>query len=265
MRFGINSFLFASPFTNESTVLFKQFKKWGFDTLELAIEDPSHIDPVYVKQQLDKVGLACGSVCAAMGPDRDFRGTKVQQATAMRYMKALIDQMVILDCPSMIGPVYSSVGRADAYSEAEQKRHWALVVKNLKVLCKYAEQNGRQICLEPLNRFETDFINTCDQGLKMIKDVGSKALTLHLDTFHMNIEESNSADALRQAGAHVGHVHLADNQRLEPGTGQTDFAAAFAALRDIGFTGVCALECGLAHGPERSLTAALAALRKAEG
>ncbi len=100
MRIGINTFLFTSPFTNESTKLFAQFKKWGFDTVELAIEDPSHIDPVYVKKQLDRHGLACGSVCAAMGPDRDFRGNAQQQKTAMTYLTALLDLMVVLDCPS---------------------------------------------------------------------------------------------------------------------------------------------------------------------
>src|SRR5882672_10478393 len=79
MRIGINTFLFTSPFTNDSTKLFKQFKRWGFDTVEIPVEDLSHIDPVHVKRELDKNGLACGSVCACMGPDRDLRGTPRQQ------------------------------------------------------------------------------------------------------------------------------------------------------------------------------------------
>src|SRR6266568_2449497 len=114
MRFGINTFLFTSPFTNDSTKLFKRFKSWGFDTVEIPIEDPSHIDPAHVKRELDNHGLVCGSVCACMGPDRDLRGTPQQQQTGLDYMMKLIDQMVALDCPSLIGPVYSAVGRADA-------------------------------------------------------------------------------------------------------------------------------------------------------
>ena len=86
MRFGINTFLFASPFTTRSTSLFPKFKKWGFDTVEIAIEDPRHIDPARVKRELDKHGLACGTVCACFGPDRDLRGTPRQQKTAMQYM-----------------------------------------------------------------------------------------------------------------------------------------------------------------------------------
>ena len=96
MRFGINTFLFTSPFTNDSTRLFPTFKKWGFETVEIAIEDPSHIDPAFVKAELDKAGLVCGSACACLGPDRDLRGTPEAQKNAMDYMKAVMDQMVVL-------------------------------------------------------------------------------------------------------------------------------------------------------------------------
>ena len=74
MRLGINTFLFTSPFTNESTSLFSKFKKWGFETVEIPVEDPSHIDPAHVKAELDKNGLVCGSVCACMGGGHDLRG-----------------------------------------------------------------------------------------------------------------------------------------------------------------------------------------------
>src|SRR5213593_3785725 len=102
MRFGINTFLFTSPFTNDSTKLFKTFKKWGFETVEISVEDLSHIDPGYVKSELESHGLVCGSVCVCMGLGRDFRGSLEEQKTAMDYCKALIDQMVVLDCSSLI-------------------------------------------------------------------------------------------------------------------------------------------------------------------
>src|SRR5256885_12978445 len=98
-----------------------------------------------------------------MGPGRDLRGTPEEQKTAMDYCKTLLDQMVVLECPSLIGPVYSVVGRADAEAPVAQKEQWSMVVKNLKELCRYAHNKSRQICVEPLNRFETDFLNTCDQ------------------------------------------------------------------------------------------------------
>lgn len=242
MRFGINTFLFTSPFTNESTRLFPQFKKWGFDTIEIPIEDPSHIDPAHVKRALDKHGLVCGSVCACMGPDRDLRGDVSQQKTAMAYMTKVLDQMVVLDCPSLIGPVYSSVGRADAVPSAEYKQQWKTVVRHLKTLAAYAAKRGRRICLEPLNRFETDFINTCDQGLKMLADVSNPALTLHLDTFHMNIEEKDQAAAIRKAGKKLGHFHACGSDRGTPGNDHIDWKPITKALKDIRYQGDVVIE-----------------------
>ena len=242
MRFGINTFLFTSPFTNESTKLFKTFKKWGFATVEIPIEDPSHIDPGFVKQELDSHGLVCGSACACMGPGRDLRGTPEEQKTTMDYCKTLLDQMVVLDCPSLIGPVYSVVGKADAVEPAKQKEEWALVVTNLKQLANYAEDRGRQICIEPLNRFETDFLNTCNQGLKLIKDVGSKALKLHLDTFHMNIEEKFQGPAIRKAGKLLGHFHACGSDRGTPGNDHIDWKSVASALKAIKYKGDVVIE-----------------------
>ena len=242
MRLGINTFLFTSPFTNDSTKLFARFKKWGFQTVEIPVEDPSHIDPRHVKKELDRHGLVCGSVCACMGPDRDLRGTPEQQQTGLQYMETLLEQMVELDCPSLIGPVYSAVGRADAVPPDEYKEQWKTVVRHLKRLAAKAEKLGRQVCLEPLNRFETDFINTCDQGLKMVKDVGSPAFKLHLDTFHMNIEEKDQGKAIRKAGKLLGHFHACGSDRGTPGNDHIDWKPIVAALKAVRYQGDVVIE-----------------------
>jgi len=242
MRFGINSFLFTSPFTTESSALFRQFRRWGFDTVEIPIEDPSHIDPAKVRAAADKAGIAIGSVCACMGPGRDFRGTPEEQATAMTYCKALIDQAVVLGCPSLIGPVYSVVGKADAVEPAQQKQEWALVVKNLKELAAYARAKGVTICIEPLNRFETDFLNTCDQGLRLVRAVKSPAVKLHLDTFHMNIEEKDQAAAIRKAGRLLGHFHACGSDRGTPGGDHIAWPSIVKALKAVGYKGDVVIE-----------------------
>ena len=242
MRIGLNSFLYTSPFTTDSVKLFAKFKRWGFDTVEIPIEDPSHIAPAKVKAAADKAGLAIGSVCACMGPGRDFRGTPEEQKAGMDYCTALIDQAAAMGCPKMIGPVYSVVGKADAVAPDQQKVEWALVVKNLKVLAKHAEAKGVTICIEPLNRFETDFLNTCDQGLRLIKAVGSPNVKLHLDTFHMNIEEKNQASAIRQAGKHLAHFHACGSDRGTPGGDHIAWPAIVKALKAIGYRGDVVIE-----------------------
>ena len=242
MKFGINTFLFASPFTNQSTRLFRQFKAWGFDGVEIAIENPQDIDPVFVKSQLERYGLICPAICACLGGGRDLRGTVTQQRNAHSYLKQLIDQAVVLGCPTVVGPVYSEVGRADAVPAAEYRKQWTTVVKHLTSLAKYARKKGVTICLEPLNRFESDFINTCDQGLKLIKAVGQPALKLHLDTFHMNIEEKDLGDAIRRAGRHLGHLHTSASDRGTPGNDNVDWRGVAKALEDIRYQGAVVIE-----------------------
>lgn len=247
MRIGINTFLFTSPFTNKSTGLFKSIKRWGFDTVEIPIEDPAHIDPAHVKRELDKVGLKCGSICACMGPDRDLRGTPRQQKVGLKYLTRILDQMEVLECPSLIGPIYSETGRADSVPRPEYRRQWKTVVRHLKTLSRYAEARGLQICLEPLNRFETDFINTCDQALQMVRDVGSPALKIQLDTFHMNIEEKNQAAAIRKAGKHLAHLHACGCDRGTPGNDHIDWPGIARALKDIGYQGDVVIEGFATH------------------
>jgi len=241
-RIGLNTFLFLSPFTNQSTKWFKKFKAMGFDTVELPVEDPAHIDPAHVKRELDKAGLACGSICACTGADRDLRGTPRQQKIAMTYFKTLIDQMVILECPSLIGPVYSATGRADAVPREEYRQQWKLVKSHLKNLAVYAGERGKQVCLEPLNRFETDFINTCEQGLQMVKEVNHPAMKLQLDTFHMNIEEKDQAAAIRKAGQHLAHFHACGCDRGTPGNDHIDWKGIAAALKAINYKGDLVIE-----------------------
>jgi D-psicose/D-tagatose/L-ribulose 3-epimerase len=242
MKFGINTFLFTSPFTNRSTRLFKQFKQWGFDGVEIAIEDPAHIDPAYVKGRLDQHGLACTSLCGCFPPSRDLRGTRAQQRASLVYTKQLIDMADVLGAGIIMGPLYSAVGRADSVPAPEYRRQWRTVTGHLKMICDYAEQRGKLICLEPLNRFETDFINTVDQGLKMIDDVNRPALKLALDTFHMNIEEKDPAAAIRWAGKHVGHIHAGGSDRGTPGNDHVDWSGVAKALKDIRYKGAVVIE-----------------------
>jgi len=242
MKIGINTFLYTSPFTTSSTRLFARFAQWGFDTVEIAIEDPKHIDPVKVKAAAAKAGIAIGSICAAMGPGRDFRGTAAEQKTSMTYCLGLIDQAALMGCPSVIGPLYSVVGKADAVTPAQRRTEWRAVVKNLKLLARHAESRGVQLCVEPLNRFETDFLNTCDQGLELIAAIGSPAVKLHLDSFHMNIEEKDLGAAIRKAGKHLAHFHACGSDRGTPGGDHTDWKGITSALKAIGYQGDVVIE-----------------------
>lgn len=242
MHFGINTFLFKSPFTTESISLFPKFKQWGFDSVELPLEDASHIDPKTVKKALQDNGLICGSMCAAMGPGRDLRGNAQEQQNAIDYLKGLMDVMAELGTPILVGPLYSSVGRAEATDENEYKRQWETVVAHFKILADDARKLNIKLAIEPLNRYETDFINTCDQALNLINDIGNDAMALLLDTYHMNIEEKFSPEAIIKAGSRLGHFHACGVDRGTPGNDHTNWKGIVAALREINYDGGVVIE-----------------------
>jgi D-psicose/D-tagatose/L-ribulose 3-epimerase len=242
MTFGLNTFLFQSPFTSESHHLIKQFGKWGFDSIEIAIEQLQHVDPPELKKLLEDNGVVCGTICAALGPDRDLRGTAEQQKNAVDYMKGLMDIMVEINAAVLVGPLYSAVGRAEPREENEYRKQWDTVVNNLRGLAQYAADRKLKLAIEPLNRYETDFINTCGQLIKLLDDIGIGAAGILLDTYHMNIEEKNSGDAIRLAGDRLYHFHACGCDRGTPGNDHINWNDIVQALREVSYDGGVVIE-----------------------
>jgi sugar phosphate isomerase/epimerase len=132
-------------------------------------------------------------------------------------------------------------------------------------LGRHAATRGVLVLFEPLNRYEDHMVNTLAQGAELCRATGLSSVRLMADLFHMNIEEADLAAALGDAADVLAHVHVADSSRLEPGTGHTDFGAAFRALSVMGFDGWCAMECRLSRDPVEALRTAHAVLRGAMG
>jgi len=243
MKFGINTLLYAGTFTDENVKIFKKFKEMGFDGVEIALEKKGDINYDMALNELKENDLESSSICGLFGPNRDIRGpNKEYIAGGLSYMRDCIDACISLECNLLVGPVYSAVGRANLESEEAKKEQWKTAVKNLKEVCKYAEDKGVFIALEPLNRFETDFINTCTQAINLIRDVDSNMLKIHLDTFHMNIEEKSSMQAILDAGDLLYHFHASENDRGAPGTGQVYWNKVASALKDIGYNRYIVIE-----------------------
>jgi D-psicose/D-tagatose/L-ribulose 3-epimerase len=235
MTFGINTFLLTSPFTDKSLPLLKKFSSWGFDSVEVALEEVNHVNPVLLKNALRENKIVCKSMCAITGPGRDLRGSKQEQETAIDYIKGAIDLTAEVGASVLMGPMYSSVGRAESTDENERKRQWELVTGHLKNLAEYAGACNVKLALEPLNRYETDFINTCQQAMDLIDDIGHNAMCILLDTYHMNIEEKDSAQAILLAGDRLGHFHACGCDRGTPGNDHINWDTIVAALKQIGY------------------------------
>jgi D-psicose/D-tagatose/L-ribulose 3-epimerase len=239
---GINTFLFTSSFTNDSAQLFAAFADWGFDTVEIAAENPLLLNDSIIKAALKKNNLRCVSVAAAFGAERDFRGNFIQQQNSLQYIKDIIDFTKQVGGEMVVGPLYSRLGRADAISAVEYELQEKIVVGHLKELCKYSAAKKIKLAIEPLNRYETDFINTCEQGLNLIEKVGSDWLYLHLDTFHMNIEEKHLGEAIIKAGDQLCLLHACGSDRGTPGWDHTNWNDIKRALETINYKGQLVIE-----------------------
>ncbi|MGM0367498.1 MAG: sugar phosphate isomerase/epimerase family protein [Actinomycetota bacterium] len=236
MKYGINTLLYAGTFTDEYLDLFKKFKSIGFDGVEIALENKGDIDYGKTLKAYKENKLECCSICGLFGPDRDIRGPNREYVkNGINYIKDCIDACVNLECNLFVGPSYSSVGRANLETEEDKKKQWETVVESYKEVCDYAKENGVYIAIEPLNRFETDFINICKDAIRMVEDVGSEMLKIHLDTFHMNIEEKSSRQAILDADNLLYLLHASENDRGTPGTGQVHWNEIAEAIREIGY------------------------------
>lgn len=243
MRFGANTFIFRSPFSTEKDLdLIPKLKGMGFDLIEVAVEDPALIDIADLKAALEDSDMGVVT-CGAFGPGRNISSLDpVERQAAKDYLVWMIDAAAELGSDVVAGPMYSAVGKARLEDPADRDQEWQYAVDGLKEIATYAGEKGVKLAFEPLNRFETDLVNVVDQGLKLIEDVGSPDLGFHLDTFHMHLEEKDSAAAIKKAGDRIFHFHACENDRGVPGTGQVNWNEVFLALKEVGYDGNLVIE-----------------------
>ena len=242
MDFGVSTWLWTSPFNNETVSLFPKLKEMGFSHVEIPVEDPSIIDARVVKEALDEYGLKA-ILCAAFGPTRDLthEDPKVHQQ-CKDYVYRCFELCHAWDCEFVAGPMYSAVGKARLVPPDQRKREWDMAVKNLTEICERAGSESLSIALEPLNRFESDLVNTAADVVRMVNEINHPAARILLDSFHMTIEERDLEQAFRLVGDQLVHVQVSENYRGVPGTGLTDWDAIKRGLDAIGYNGVISIE-----------------------
>lgn len=212
----------------------------GYDGVELALKNAGEIDRPKLRSLLDRTGLevsciSTGQVYAETGlmltdPDPGKR------MKVMEIFKGLIDLAAEFGQMVNIGRVRGRIG--DDGVEAAEHRFGECV----GILCDHAAARGVTLVLEPVNRYEINFINSVEQGVALIKKIGHPNLKLMPDVFHMNIEDVSIGAVLSRHIEHIAYIHLADSNRLAPGWGHTDFEDIFAHLAAADYNGWLAVE-----------------------
>jgi D-psicose/D-tagatose/L-ribulose 3-epimerase len=243
MKIGVNTWVWTSPLTTDTVrKLIPKVSKMGFDWIEFPLEDIGGFDYKATKALLEDHGLGV-STCVAMGPDRDLIHEDPEiRANGMAYVRDSIDATKALGATNVVGPIYSAVGRTWQSTPEERAENLDLLVENLKELAAFAGERDVLLGVEPLNRFETSFINLAAQVIEVVDRVDHPSCQIMLDTFHMNIEEKSAGDAIRSAGPRLIHLHACENDRGAPGSGNVTWGEIAQALKDINYDGPVVIE-----------------------
>lgn len=242
VTFGVSTWLWTSPFNRETIALFSKIKSFGYDAVEIPVEDPSLIDLDLVKKALADEGLKA-IICGAFGPSRDLtHDDPAFHQTCFTYLDSCLEIASELGAGFVAGPMYSAVGKARLVSPEQRKVEWDRAVSNLRKVCRRAGEFGLYLAIETLNRFETDLINTSEDLMRLIGDINEPQAKAVLDGFHLNIEEPDLESAIRRVGDKLIHVQVSENYRGTPGTGQTNWAAWKRGLEAINYRGTISIE-----------------------
>jgi len=240
---GINTWVWASPLTDETvTDLLHHVAALGFDAVELPLETSGDLSPEVVGAALEATGLT-PYVVGAMAPGRDLVMTDHESVAAtQQYLGACTALASSIGAGAVCGPFYAATGRVWRMTEDERAAAYVELRESLAPVVERAGEQGVSIGIEPLNRYETSLVNTVDQALTALDGLLGPALGLALDTYHLNIEERSSADAVRLADSHLLHLQVCGSDRGAPGGDQTDWQALVEALDEVGYAGPLNIE-----------------------
>jgi D-psicose/D-tagatose/L-ribulose 3-epimerase len=245
---GANTWIWVSPLDDAGLAeLAPQVQKWGFEVIELPLENPDDLDVARTQDLLAELGLG-GTVCVAMSPERTFIGDDPDVLESTRaYLRACIDLAAAVGTRGpggavVGGPMYAPVGLTWRASADERATCLDRLVEGLVPVADYAGERGVRLAIEPLNRFETSLLNTFEQVLEVLDRIGRANCGVLADTFHMNIEEKSILAALRSAGSRLVHVQACGNDRGTPGADHVDWVGFLGTLAEIGYPGTICIE-----------------------
>ena len=219
-------------------------QSYNMDFLEIALLDPPSVDAEHSRKTLEAAGMR--AVCSLGLPEAVWASRNPDGA--ITFLKMALDKTAAIGAEALSGVVYGGIGERTGVppTDAELDN----VTRTLSAAAAHAKSLGLLFGIEPVNRYETHLLNTGWQAVEMIKRIGAENMFVHLDTYHMNIEEKGAAQAILDAQEYLRYIHLSESDRGTPGMGTVDWGEIFVALRAINFSGGLAMESFVNMPPE---------------
>ncbi len=239
-RLGVHALVWTGGWTpSEAAHAISESRRVGYDIIEIPLLDPTSIDAKMTRKLLDEYGLeATCSLGLAAATDISSEILVAVEA-GERLLNAALDCATAMHASYMGGILYSAFQK---YMSPPTPIGRANAVGVLKRLARTARARGVTLGLEVVNRYETNLLNTADQALALLAEIDEPGIGVHLDTYHMNIEEDEMSGPVRRCGDKLVYVHVGESHRGYLGSGSVDFSSFFKALAEIGYSGPITFE-----------------------
>jgi len=240
MRLGIHAMAWTSHWSDDSLPLIDRVAELGLDFIEIPLMGIDDVHPGPIRVRLDGAGIdVVTSTVLSESTDITSPDPAVR-AAGLAYLRRCVEVTAELGAPQFSGVIYGMHGKRPRERPGQQEWEWS--AECLARLAEYAAEAGITLGLEPVNRYESPLINTCEQALRLVAMIGAANIKIHLDTYHMNIEEKSWGDPVALAGERLCHFHLCENDRGIPGSGMVDWEELFGALGKLHYEGYAGLE-----------------------
>ena len=260
MKFGVNTFIWSGEYDARVQTMLPAITKGGFDGVEVPLFRPSQFPAAQIRKDTQAFGLSC-TVCSVLvrGLSLIDDDPQVRRQTVQHLRESILAASEA-GASIVAGPLYCPVGYLPGRRRTRDE--WKRAVEGYRQIADDLARNNVILAIEPLNRFETFFLNTAADAAALCDEIAHPNVGILFDTFHANIEEKDIAQGYRTVGKHLKHVHTCENDRGIPGSGHVEWSAVFQALRELNYDGWLTIESfGFAIG---DLSAAAAIWRDIE-
>ena len=241
-KFGVDTFIWSEAFSEKDLWVIPKAKELGFEVLDISISKPDSFPTQLVKEKIKETGLEVVTTTTLGKETNLISDDPAIRKNGIQFMKKMVDINVELGSPIIGGVVYAAWGYLSGKPRTQQEWDWSIA--SMKEIARYAqEKSSIAICVEPVNRFETHFLNIAEDAVRYCQEVGYENIKVHLDSFHMIREETSFREAVKTCGKkYLGYVHVCENNRGIPGTGLVPWKEFFLALKEINYTGPMVIE-----------------------